>query len=151
MASVCSPSIPTRPPGLSGGFRSVTAPRGEGWARRRVGAPRRKPGRKAHTSGSPSGGREWLGIDSYLRIWASCRPPPPRGRRRCRPPAGPSDEAPCSPAHRDPAARTGRSILAAAAPWSRPGDERRGGEMRGGRCPRSGPGPAALAELGASD
>lgn len=71
-----------------------------------------------------------VGSDWYLRIWASCRPPPPRGRRQSRSPAGPSDGAPCSPSHRDPAGRTGRSSAAAtaAAPWPLPGEGRKGGK-----------------------
>lgn len=74
---------------------------------------------------APLLGHPRRGTGSYLRIWASCCPPPPRGPRRSRSPAGPSDGAPCSPARRDPVARTGHSNAAAAAPWPRTGEERR--------------------------
>lgn len=92
--------------------------------------------RQAQTSGKPTPqvvcysnpqrGLAAFRIDSYLRIWASCRPPPtPQSRQRSRSPTGLSDGAPCSPSRCDPVARTGRSAAAAAAaaPWLRPGGD----------------------------
>lgn len=133
--NLTAPRIPTQSRGLGG----------SDWSRR---------GRRGGTRGvqawqAPLRGHPRRGTGSYLRIWVSCCPPPPRGPRSSRSPVDPSDGAPCSPARRDPAARTGRSNAAAAAPWLRTGEEGRwaGGES----CPRSGPGLAAPAELGACD
>lgn len=95
---------------------------------------------------APLPGPPRRGIGSYLRIWASCRPPPPRGPRRSRCPAGPSDGAPCSPARRGPAGRRGRSTAAAAAPWPRPA--RQGGGQGEGAPPAIGARPGGPGRAG---
>lgn len=118
-------------PGL-GGPQAVTGPGGDGEEDTGgVSPPGRAPSAQARQP--PLLGHPRRGTGSYLRIWASCCPPPPRGPRRSRCPAGPSDGAPCFHAHRDPAAGTGRSNAAAAAPWPRTSEE---GTWAGGSAAR---------------
>lgn len=106
---------------------SSKAPR---WTEPERATPPTGPHLRQRCRGRPQGVWGAVGIDSYLRIWASCRPPPPRGRRCSRSPGGPFDGAPCSPSRRDPVGRTGRSNAAAtaAAPWPLPAEEKREGK-----------------------
>lgn len=140
------PRIPTRSPGL-GGPQAVTGLGGDGGGD--TGLPPHGRAPWARAGQALLLGHSRRGTGSYLRIWASCCPPPPRGPRRSRTPAGPSDGAPCSPARRDPAARTGRSNAAAAAPWPRTGEEGRwaGGSAARDRAQARRPGRAGRLRL----